>query len=115
MPLLPPLTTSNSNSVSPSSDSCSSDRVTQTGPVHSLVWTGALFAQCRRVTSTTVKAALARAVVGDVIAPVAGRHFAAVDFDCAASDFDESRPRSTLVSFVLFHVNCAICVARNAP
>ena len=25
------------------------DRVTQTGPVHSLVWTGALFAQCRRV------------------------------------------------------------------
>ena len=63
----------------------------------------------------TVKAALARAVVRDAIAPVAGRHFAAVDFDCGASDFDESRPRSTFGGFVLFHVNCAICVARNAP
>ena len=44
----------------------------------------------------TVKAALARAVVGDAVGPVAGRHFAAVDFDCGTSDFDESRPRSTL-------------------
>ena len=61
------------------------------------------------------KAVLARAIVGDAVAPVAGWHFAAVDFDCGASDFDEPRPRSTLVSFVFFHVNCAICVARNAP
>ena len=63
----------------------------------------------------TVKAALARAVVGDAVGPVARGHFAAVDFDCGASDFDESRPRSTLVGFVFFHVSCVICVARNAP
>ena len=63
----------------------------------------------------TVKAALARAVVRDAIAPVAGRHFAAVDFDCGASDFGEPGPRSTLGGFVFLHVNCAICVARIAP
>ena len=63
----------------------------------------------------TVKAALARAVVGDAVGPVARGHFAAVDFDCGASDFDESRPKGTLWGFVFFHVNCAICVARIAP
>ena len=63
----------------------------------------------------TVKAALARAVVWDAVGPVAGRHFAAVDFDCGTSDFDESRPRSTIGSFVFFHVNYVICVARIAP
>jgi hypothetical protein len=44
----------------------------------------------------TVKTALARAVVGDAVGPVAGGHFAAVDFDSVAAEFDESRPRSTL-------------------
>ena len=63
----------------------------------------------------TVKAALARAVARDAVGPVAGRHFAAVDFDCGTSDFDESRPRSTIGGFVFFHVNYVICVARIAP
>ena len=62
-----------------------------------------------------IKAMLARAVVGNAVAPVAGWHFAAVDFDCGASNYVEPRPRSTLGGFVFLHVNCAICVARIAP
>ncbi len=51
---------------------------------------------------TTVNAALARAVVGNAVASVAGRHFAVVDFDCDASGFDETWPRRTLWRFVFF-------------
>jgi hypothetical protein len=94
---------------------CSSENLTHFSGSEDMDGKFVRFDGLRGYDGMTVKAALARAVAGDAVAPVAGWHFAAVDFDCGASDFDESRPRSTLWGFVFFYVNCAICVTRIAP
>ena len=94
---------------------CSGEKLTHFAGCEDLDGKFVRFDCLRGFDGMTVKAALARAVAGDAVGPVARGHFAAVDFDCGASDFDESRPRSTFGGFVFFHVNCVICVARIAP